>query len=302
MAIRSGVCLLIFVAIVLTAGCTQAPANLTLQTPANQTQEASANQIPTLHVNDPAMDSTTTSLPATPTQIPLTTMSYSPSADPIVGTWVCRVYLASGPLKKEYTFMENGGWTRINTNLQSLVQSTQKGTWRNEGDDKYALLGSRGVLATFAYDSMEDVLYDPNFKETFHRVPEENIPSAGLPPLNLTVWSAQKVPKINGSRPHSGYAYVLLNISIENIDDPKGFSFADKNIRITYDDGPGSWSMNTKLEGRVENAFPLGVIAPNETRQGNVAVSVPDNTHSCVVKIVNNEGDIVSNVVELGNI
>ena len=286
MVIRSGVWILILMGMVLAGGCTQSP----------------AHQTPTIQENEPVMDSSATSIPEIPTQIPLTTMNFSLTADPIVGTWVCRSYLASGSLKKEYTFSENGEWSRINTNLESLVQSTQKGTWRNESADEYALLGPRGVLATFHYDSSEDVLYDPHFKETFHRVPEDNLLSPGFPPLNLTIWSAQKVEKINGSRPNSGYAYILLNISVKNIGAPDDFSFADKNIRITYDDGPGTWSINTKLEGRVENAFPPGDIAPGETRQGNVAVAVPDNTHSCLVKIVNNDGDSVSNVVELVNI
>lgn len=286
MVLRPGVCILILIGMVLAGGCTQIP----------------GNQAPTTQENKLVMDSATTSIPETPTRIPLPTASISLPADPIVGTWVCRAYLASGPLKKEYTFMEDGTWTRINTNLESLAQSTSKGTWRNESGDEYALLGSSGALATFQYERREDVLYDPHFDETFRRVPEKNLLTTGFPPLNLTVWSAQKVPKINGSRPTSGYVYILLNISVRNVDAPADFSCADKNFRVTYDDGPGSCSVNTKLEGRVENAFPLGGIAAGETRHGNIAVAVPENTHSFVVKIVNNEGDIVSNVVDVLNI
>jgi len=255
----------------------------------------------------PAMSEQSTE--ATSSSITTTTLTPSlpntqaTTRDPFVGTWIARSYLTSGPLKKEYTFLDNGTWTRTNTNLESLVQSYSQGTWKKESEGNYVIKSSiTGNSANFEYHSNTDELYEPGFKETFYRVPEKSILKNQLPSMNTTVYSVQKVSKIQGATPHSGKTFLIINLSIENINNPNGFSFDDKNFRILYDDGPGGWSTNQQLEGRISNAMSPGVIAMGEIRTGNVVFTIPENMVSCTLKLVNNEGDAVSNSIQIHNI
>jgi hypothetical protein len=199
--------------------------------------------------------------------------------------------------------MDNGTWTRTNTNLESLVQSYSGGTWERENESNYVITSSITCNSdNFEYHSDTDILYEPDFKETFHRVPEGSSLKSQLPPMNIEVLSVQKLTNIQGAHPYSGKKFLLINLSIENINDRDGFTFDDKNIRILYDNGAGSWSTNQKLEGRISNPLSPGVIPLGETRMGNVVFSIPENTVSCTVKLVNNEGDLVSNSIQLQDI
>lgn len=234
------------------------------------------------------------------TAVPITTPEAS--SDPFVGTWVCKSYLTSGPLKKEYTILDNGTWTRTNTNLNSLVQSYSHGTWRKEGDDAYVIKGVQGGSAIFEYDRLKDELYEPGFKETFRRIPPDILLDRQIKTMNLTIYSAAKVSKIDGERLNSGKVFFLVNMSIENVNDPGGFSLNDRNIRVIYGDDKESFAMNQGLEEEIDNALFSDVIAPGETRQGTVIFAIPESTGSCRLIIVNNDGDVVSNTVELRDI
>ncbi len=60
--------------------------------------------------------------------------------------------------------------------------------------------------------------------------------------------------------------------------------------------------MTRDFEKRVAPALSPGFIALNEIREGTVVFSIPESTGSCKLKIVNNEGDVISNIVELSDI
>ena len=121
----------------------------------------------------------------TPTSTPLILK------DPIIGTWMCYSYTASGRIKKEYTFIENNTWSRTNTNLKSMRPAYSHGTWRKESDTKYSIKSSvSGGSATFQYDITKDELYDPGFQETFHRISDADNPSMQATTMNITVQTA----------------------------------------------------------------------------------------------------------------
>jgi|GEM_PF-2064642 len=258
---------------------------------------------PPLITSEPVKESPTT--PATPpiTTIPTGVMPPDAGKDPFVGTWECKSYLASGPLKKEYTFLENGTWTRTNTNLDSMAQAFSHGTWKKESDGNYVIHSSiTGGTADFEYDSVKDELYNPGFKETFHRVPEEQLLRTQVPTLNIAVYSAQKYSKIQGATPNAGREFLLINISIENINEQGGFSLENKNILVLCDDSYGGGSITQKVKDLIENPIVPGVIGLGEIRKGNVVFAIPEDTISCWIKIVNNEGDTVSDTVQVQNI
>jgi hypothetical protein len=262
---------------VFSCGCVQFPANST--------------PLPVTDSNDSAYP-----LPATTTSP--SGLQPDTAKDPIIGTWECRSYLASGPLKKVYTFYNNGTWTRTNTNLATLVQSTHQGKWSNESGDNYAITSS----IIFHYDPLKDEIYDPYFKETFHRIPDDALLLRQQETLILVVDDSALVSKIKGARPKSGFIFLVVNLSVENTNDPDGFSLNDKNIRVEYGDGQGTWSQNQKLTGYIENPLSPGIIPLGETRRGTVVFGIPEHTHSCSGKIINNGGELVSNIVQLQDI
>ena len=246
--------------------------------------------------NDTLLSLTATTTPAGMVQSPAAT-------DPFVGGWECRSYLTSGPLRKVYTFLEDGTWVRTNTNLESLVQSHAHGTWKKESEGAYVIHSlSSGGTANFEYDKEKDTWYDPHFQETFHRIPNENVPTTDTPPLSLTGSSPQKLTKIQGVTPNSGKIFLLIYLSIENLNEPGGFVLEEKNIRVVYNEGPDSWSITQKMASHIDDPLSPGAIALGETRQGNVVFGIPENTASCTVKIVNNEGDAISNSLEFTDI
>ncbi len=122
------------------------------------------------------------------------------------------------------------------------------------------------------------------------------------PALNLTVYSAKRMNSIQGARPNAGHTFLVLDISIENGRDAGRFSFGEKNIRVTCDEGPGAYSINTKLGERVNASFPTGILAAGEVRRGNMVFGVPAGKQSFMVKLTNDGGQVVSNTIELNDV
>lgn len=258
---------------------------------------------------------TENSPPLTPEPVPDTTQPVAPLEnttptlqqktllDPFAGTWECKSYLASGPLRKVYTFMENGSWTRTNTNLDSMVQAFSHGTWKKESEGNYVIHSSvSGGTASFEYDKGKDTLYEPHFKETFHRVSEEYLLKIRIPTLAISVTSSQQSSKIQGMTPNPGKVFLLVNLSIENTNEPGGFSFENRNIQAVCDETSAGGAITQKLADRIENPLSPGNLALGEVVEGNVVLGIPEGTVVSRIRIVNNEGDTVSNIVELQNV
>jgi hypothetical protein len=238
----------------------------------------------------------------TPTITP--TITPDTPQDPIVGSWLGYSYPPNGGrLKKVYTFWENNSWMRKTTNLKSRVQAYWHGTWRKENDKSYLIKTlESGSTATFQFDLSKEELFDPTYQDTFHRTSESPIPVLRVPSLNITLHGAEKVSKLQGVSPFSGNKFLIVNISINNTNETGGYSFDEISIRVLYDEGSGSYSINSKNEGRLSNPLPFGTIALGETRQGNVIFGVPEKSESYTLKLVDSEGDTVSNIIELRNV
>lgn len=249
---------------------------------------------------EPVPDSTQ---PVAPMESITPTIQQETLLDPFAGTWECKSYLASGPLRKVYTFMENGSWTRTNTNLDSMVQAFSHGTWKKESEGNYVIHSSvSGGTAWFEYDKGKDTLYEPHFKETFHRVSEEYLLKIRIPTLAISVTSAQQSSKIKAMTPNPGKVFLLVNLSIENTNEPGGFSFENKNIQAVCDETSAGGAITQKLADSIENPLSPGNLAPGEVVEGNVVLGIPEGTVVSRIRIVNNEGDTVSNIVELQNV
>lgn len=236
------------------------------------------------------VDSISSSAPA-PASSATATPSAAPTepADPLVGSWKCTSYIASGTLEKLYTFFENKTWTRTNRNLKTRVKSFSSGTWKAGGNGQYILhVQVSGNTATFTYDAGKDTLYEPTFQETFRRTV---IPVPTAPVISMTLHSQQKADALQNSRARSGYRYLILNITIRNIQENESFPLDERSMWLVYDASMGTYIMSNNMEGYLEDPLRLGTLAPGETRQGNVIFSVPTNTHSYTLKMVDSRGD-----------
>lgn len=276
--------LTILIGIVVICGCLQtAPENNSLMT----TNPPAAAET--------AIPSGSSTILSTPTTIPI---AYS---DPVIGTWMCYSYSTNGRIKKVFTFLENKTYTRTITNLKSRVQGHTSGTWKTGGPGNYLLTSSTGST-TFQYDSTSDELYLPLFKETYQRISDADNPLVRVPTLNITLLGVQSMAEIQGSRPFSGKKFLVITVSIENVNDTDGFSFDDNSIWVMSDDGHEISAMNNKEEGRLSNPFPSGTIEAGASRQGNIVFAVPENTHAYTVKLVDSEAEVISNKVTFESI
>lgn len=267
------ICALIILFLILVSGCSST-------TGSSSPVPAPSEPVP------PTIPADTVTVTITPSGTPVLPL------DPAVGSWMVTSYTANGPLEKLYTLYENNTWTRTNRNLKTRVMSLSHGTWRNMGNNQYTIHSVvSGGTATFTYDPVKDQFYEPGFQETFHRVTGSGIPAQPAPVINLTLNSEYKAAKLQNARSLSGYKYLIVNLSLWNIHESKGFSLDERSLWVLYDDSPGSYAMNKNLEGYLENLLPFGTLAPGETTQGTVIFSVPTGSHSYILKLVDNRGD-----------
>ncbi len=175
------------------------------------------------------------------------------------------------------------------------------GTWRKEYTGSYQILPRGGAPDTFTYDKENDRFSDSYFRETYSRI-------TGLedaerePTMNVTLHSARRVSAIGGSHPYSGNIYLVVNISVKNLNETGWYMFSNENIWVVPDGGTGSASINHKSGYVIENLFPASKILVGEEQQGAVIFGVPEQSQSFTLKLFNGMGETISNVVELDNV
>jgi len=236
--------------------------------------------------------------PATSTLPPSVTV---PPADPLIGIWRGYNNLPGGRIERIWIFMENGSWTMTNTNVKSQKKKIVPGTWTKGDANTYQILPQDGAPDTFTYDKENDRFSDSYFRETYYRIIGFE-DSEREPTLNVTLHSAQCVSAIGGSHPYPGNKYLIVNITVKNLNETGWYLFSDENIWVVPDGGTGSASINRKSGDATGNLFPAGKILVGEERQGIVIFGVPEQSQSFTLKLFNGLGETVSNVVKLDNI
>jgi hypothetical protein len=210
-------------------------------------------------------------------------------------------YLATGRIQLAWTFLENNTFTLVNTNMKSQHKKYVNGTWKQESAVTYQVLPSGGS-DTFTYDKEKDEFSDTFFLVPFTRVTDPAVLiSDQLRAANLTVTSAYIVKEFNGSH-SAGNKYLVTGISIKNFNVTGGYSFSDERIWVVLEDQRGLLAMNQRLTGKIENPFPSTPIGPGETQPGTVVFGVPDASRSYILRLVDSNGYVISNDVELNNV
>lgn len=237
---------------------------------------------------------------AAPTPVPQDTVT-APPADPLIGIWRGYNNLPAGRIERVWIFRENGTWTMTNTNVKSQKKKVISGRWLRENDGSYQILPPDGAPDTFTYDTVNDRLSDSYFRETYSRI--FTLQDAQKEPtMNVTVHSARRASSIGGSHPYPGNRYLVVNLTIKNVNESGWYQFSDGNIWVVPDGGTGSASLNQKSGDILENLFPAARIPVGEERQGIVIFGVPEQSESFTLNLFNNLGETVSNVVELKNV
>lgn len=273
--------IMVFIGTVFICGCTQ--------TVSENQQGPETTVLPSTQMT------AVTTVPLPPATIPV------PPKDPIIGSWMSYKYLATGKIELFWTFSENNTYTLVNTNVKSQHKKFVQGTWSKAGADTYQVSTS-GTPLIFTYDRTNDACSDTFFLVNYSRVTGTEIRQERVPTMNITLFYAQSVPEIVGSHPYRGNKYLIVNISIKNVNETGWYIFTDDTIWAIPDDGTGSSSLNQKLSGILENPFPPGKIPLGETRQGNVIFGVPEKSQSFTLKLVDRGGNTISNIIRLDTI
>lgn len=277
------VCTLFLFFLILAAGCSSAPGTSS-ETPA-----------PTIPVS-PSAPTASFTVTSTPSDTPVT------PDDPIIGTWMGYSYAGGDRYERIYTFWKNNTWTRLDRNLTDRTKSNSPGTWKNGGDNQYPMyFPHSGTSGTFRYDPAKDELYDPYYLATYRRTADTGSSSLPVPVINLTLNAEQKVSHLGNLHPLSDRMFLIVNVTLRNIHERDGYPLDEVGIQVLSDDGKMSYSINGKFEGSLENPLSFGTLAPGETRQGNVIISVPKSSHTFTLRLADSLGDDASNSITFKN-
>jgi len=215
---------------------------------------------------------------------------------------MCYCYRGGDREKQVYTIRENNTWTRIDWNLNDRTKHNSHGTWKNGGNNQYPLrFLVSGTTDMFQYDKAKDQLYDPNYQETYYRTADPDNSPSPVPVISLTLNSEQKVSRVGNHSPFSDNRFLIVNVTIRNIHESEVYSLDEKGIQVRSDDTMASYSITGKMEGVLDNPLPSGLIAPGETRQGNVVFAVSKDSHFYTMRLADLQGDDASNSIIFTN-
>lgn len=278
----SVICAVFLISLLLLSGCSSKTQSF--PTPPPATPETTSAPPVSLTVTD------------TPSDTPV------PPADPIIGSWLCYNTRFGERIERVYTFQDNNTWTRIDRDLKDRTKTNSHGTWKNGGNSQYLMRFSlSGNSGTFRYDAAKDELYNPDYEETYHRTTD---PTNSLQPvavISLTLNSEQKVSRLEHSRPFSDKIFLIVNVTIRNINESESYSLDEIGTQVRSDNSVGSYSITVKTGESLENPLTFGTVAPGETRQGNILFSVPEGSHSYTLRLADRYGDDASNVIIFEN-
>jgi len=102
-------------------------------------------------------------------------------------------------------------------------------------------------------------------------------------PVSITIISADKLPKLkNNTHPYLGHIYVILNTTIKNNDVQEGFDFTNNSLTL-YDPESGEFEDSSanyfeSIQQGLENPIiPPKRIAHNETVAGQIVFAITDS-------------------------
>lgn len=107
-------------------------------------------------------------------------------------------------------------------------------------------------------------------------------------PINVTIHSAFKTSEIHGSEPLPGNIFVVINMTIENLEQNEMYSFNETTVGIT-----GGGPITQKLYTQVTNPIYWGLIPSKEKRSGEVVFGVKERTQIFTLHFINTSGRVI---------
>jgi len=107
-------------------------------------------------------------------------------------------------------------------------------------------------------------------------------------PVSITIHSAFKTMKIRDTNPISGNIFIVINATIENLDEATPYVANETTVDIT-----GGGPITQKVYSRLSNPFYWGSIPPKSSRTGEIVFGVKATTEQFTVTLRDEHGNII---------
>jgi hypothetical protein len=106
--------------------------------------------------------------------------------------------------------------------------------------------------------------------------------------IRIIIHSAYRTSAIMDANPLPGNIFVVINMTIENLDETDSLIVNEHNFSIT-----GGGPITQKLPNKLSNSFTWGSIPPKSSKTGEIVFGVKESTDQFSVTLRNDAGDII---------
>lgn len=117
-----------------------------------------------------------------------------------------------------------------------------------------------------------------------HRL-QDSYATTSTGPVSMTVHSVYKTMKINNAKPVSGNIFVIIDTTIENLDETTPFVVNETTVDIT-----GGGPITQKVYGSVSNPLYWGSIPPKSSQTGEIVFGVKETTEQFTITLLDEQG------------
>lgn len=114
---------------------------------------------------------------------------------------------------------------------------------------------------------------------------QESNTTTSTGPVSLTIHSAFKTMKIKDTNPISGNIFIVVNTTIENLDETTPYIANETTVDIT-----GGGPITQKVYGRLSNPFYWGSIPPKSSKTGEIVFGVKATTEQFTLTLRDEQG------------
>jgi hypothetical protein len=107
-------------------------------------------------------------------------------------------------------------------------------------------------------------------------------------PVSITIHSAFKTMKIKDTNPISGNIFIVINTTIENLDETTPYIANETTVDIT-----GGGPITQKVYGRLSNPFYWGSIPPKSSKTGEIVFGVKATTEQFTLTLRDEQGKTI---------
>ena len=136
-------------------------------------------------------------------------------------------------------------------------------------------------------DVMTSSATEPGSQENEHSLPASHTPTSSAP-VSITVNSAFKTMKIKDTNPISGNIFIVINTTIENLDEKIPYFINETTVDIT-----GGGPITQKVYGRLSNPFSWGSIPPKSSKTGEMVFGVKATTEQFNLTLRDEQGNTI---------